>query len=328
MKPCIYKYADIPCRIALTLCCLLATLSASAQDFPSRPIKIIAPYVAGASTDTLARTVAQGMTQILGQPVVVENKPGAGGVVAADAVAKAAPDGYTIMLTSEGILTMNPILYKKISYDSVKDFDPLTIAVRMPLLIVANPAQPFNSLPQLLELAKRQPGSLSYGSAGVGSSQHMAGELFKMMGGVDILHVPYKGGAPAMNDLLGNQVSMMFVQLPSALSQVRSNRIKVIAIGSPTRNPQLPEVPTVNESGIPGYNSDTWYGFNMPHGVPEPIAKKLHSAIVQSLEMNKDRLAVDGFYVDGGSRQEMAQTVQRDLIKWADVVKQAGIAAQ
>lgn len=314
--------------MVLTLTGIVIPPYVHSQDFPTRPIKILAPYVAGASTDALARTVAQGMSQILGQAVLVENRPGAGGIVAADLLAKAPADGYTIMLTSEGILTMNPSLYKKISYDPVKDFDPLTIAVRMPLLIVANPAQPFNTVSELLRLAKASPASLSYGSAGVGSSQHMAGELFKLMSGVDILHVPYKGGAPAMNDLLGNQVSLMFVQLPSALSQVRANRIKVIAIGSPTRNPQLPDVPTVDEAGVIGYNSDTWYGFNMPHGVPENIAKILHDAIVKSLEMNRARLANDGFFIDGGSRQEMAQTVERDLIKWATVVKQAGIAPQ
>ena len=312
--------------VALMSCLSLAP--ACSQDFPNRPIKIIAPYVAGASTDALARTVAQAMSQDLGQPVVVENKPGAGGIVAADLLAKSAADGYTIMLTSEGILAINPALYQKIPYDPISDFDPLTVAVRMPLLLVTNPAQPFKNIKELLALAKAEPGKLSYGSTGVGTSQHMAGELFKSMSGADILHVPYKGGAPAMNDLLGNQISMMFVQLPSALIQIKANRVRVLAVGSAKRIALLPEVPTVAESGVAGYNSDTWYGFAMPRGVPEPIAEILHRAIIHALESNRNRLAQDGFFIDGGSRQEMALTIRADLAKWTQVVKQAGISMQ
>lgn len=306
----------------------LLSPAAFGQDFPNRPIRIIAPYVAGASTDTLARTVAQGMTQILGQSVVVENKPGAGGILAADFVAKAPADGYTIMLTSEGIMTMNPVMYKKIPYDPLKDFDPLTVAVRMPLLIIANPAQPFKTVPELIRAAKASPGKFTYGSAGIGSSQHMAGELFKSMAGVDILHIPYKGGGPAMNDLLGNQVSMMFVQLPSALGQVKAGRVTAVAIGSPERNPSLPEVPTVSEAGVPGYNSDTWYGFAMPRGVPADVSKKLHDAIVKTLLDNKERMARDGFYVNAGSQEDMNRTVAEGLKKWSKVVKDAGLSAE
>lgn len=317
--------------LALMSVVLLAVglpLSAFGQDFPSKPIRLIAPYSAGASTDFLARTVANTMSKTLGQPVIVENKPGAGGMLAGEMTARAPADGYTFMLTAAGIMTINPSIYKKVTFDPLKDLAPLTIAVRLPLVIAVNSSQPIKSVNDLLTFAAANPRKLSYGSAGMGTSQNMAGEMFKVMGKVDILHIPYKGGAPAMNDLLGNQVSMMFVQIPSALEHANSGKIRIIAIGSSERSAQLPDVPTIAESGLPGYNSDTWYGFAMPAGVPPNIGKKLHVAIVEALKLNKTRLEEAGFIVEGGSPKAMEETMKRETVMWAEVIRSAKIEKQ
>jgi tripartite-type tricarboxylate transporter receptor subunit TctC len=302
-----------------------ATGAAQAQDFPNKPIRIIAPFAAGASTDFLARTVAQSMSKELGQPVVVENKPGAGGVLAADTVAHSPADGYTFLLTSAGIVTMNQHIYPKLPYDPVKDLAPLTIAVRMPIALVVNPSLPVKNVQELLAYAKAHPGKVTYGSAGSGTSQHLAGELFKSMANVNLLHVPYRGGGPAMNDLLAGQINMMFVQVPSALPQVKAGKVRAIAVGSDKRDAMMPDVPTVNESGVKGYNSDTWYGFVMPAGVPAPIGQKLHAAIVKALKENEAKLNEHGFNVDGSTAREMADTITVESKKWGAVIKAANI---
>jgi tripartite-type tricarboxylate transporter receptor subunit TctC len=302
--------------------------AAQAQDFPNKPIHLIAPFAAGASTDVLARIVAQSMAKDLGQPVVVENKPGAGGALAADTVAKAPADGYTFLLTSAGIVTMNQHIYAKLPYDPIKDFAPLTIAVRMPIVTVVHPSLPIKNVAELLAYARANPGKLSYGSAGTGTSQHLAGELFQSMAKVSLLHVPYRGGGPAMNDLLGGQINMMFVQVPSGLPQVKAGKVRALAVGSDKRDPSMPEVPTLDESGIKGYNSDTWYGFVMPAGVPAPIAQKLHASIVKALKENEQKLTAQGFNVDGGSQKEMADTITAESKKWGEVIKAAGIKAE
>jgi tripartite-type tricarboxylate transporter receptor subunit TctC len=319
-------------RLLLALACaglLPATLPlsawAQAQDFPSRPIRMVTPYPAGASTDLLARSVAAGMSKTLGQQVIVDTRPGAGGSLAAQEVARAAPDGYTFFLVSAGIVTMNQSIYKKLPYDPVKDFAPLTVAVRMPLVIVANPARPYRTTQELIAYAKANPGKVNYGSAGTGTSQHLGGELFKSMAGVDLLHVPYKGGAPAMTDLMGGQIDLMFVQAPSALPQVKSGKIRAIAVGSMKRSPDLPEVPTANETGVPGYDSDTWYGFVMPANVPPAIGQKLYAAIATALKDNTAQLNKEGFQVDGGTPQAMGETIRTESAKWAKVIKAAKI---
>lgn len=313
--------------LLVSMLALGSAAAALAQDFPVRPIRLIAPFAAGASTDLLARVVAQSMTRQLGQPVVVDNKPGAGGIVAAEQAARAAPDGYTFMLTSAGIVTMNQSIYNKLPYDPIKDFAPLTIAVRMPIAVVVNPSVGINNMSELLAYAKANPGKLTYGSAGTGTSQHLAGELFKSMAHVNLLHVPYKGGSPAMNDLLANQVSMMFVQVPSALPQIQAGKIRAIAVGSDKRDSKLPNVPTVAESGISDYNSDTWYGFVMPAGVPQPIAQKLYASVIDALKENEQRLSEQGFNIDGGSPGKMAETIKAEAAKWAGVIKAANIKA-
>ncbi|UBM08475.1 Bug family tripartite tricarboxylate transporter substrate binding protein [Cupriavidus metallidurans] len=306
---------------------LCGQANAQADNFPNRPIKVVVPYPAGASTDLLARIVGQTMSKVLGQSVVVENRPGAGGIIAAEYTARSAPDGYTIMMTSAGILTNNPSMYKKLPYDAVKDFAPISIAAQLPLVIVVNNKLPAKSFQELMNLAKKEPGKLSYGSAGTGTSQHLAGELLKSMAKVDILHVPYKGGSPAMADLLAGQISMMFVQTASALPQVRNGKVRAIAIGSPQRSAMMPDVPTIAESGVPGYNSDTWYGYVAPAGVPQPILARLHAAIVAGLKENKEKLLNDGYVVDGGTPQQMAAAIKTDTSKWGEIIRSAHITA-
>lgn len=299
--------------------------SAQAQDYPNKPIRLVAPFAAGASTDFLARTVAQSMSKELGQPVVVDNKPGAGGALAAEQVARAAPDGHTFLLTSAGIVTMNQHIYAKLPYDPIKDFAPLTIGVRMPIVTVVHPSVPVKNVQELVAYAKAHPGKLTYGSAGNGTSQHLAGELFKSMADVNLMHVPYRGGGPAMNDLLAGQIQMMFVQVPSGLPQVKAGKVRAIAVGSDRRDPKMPDVPTVAESGIKGYNSDTWYGFVMPAGVPASVGQKLQAAIVKALKENEQKLSDHGFNVDAGSAREMADTINLESKKWATVIKAANI---
>lgn len=307
---------------------LAAMGAALAQDFPNKPIRLIAPFAAGASTDVLARTIAQSMAKDLGQPVIVENKPGAGGALAAEIVAKAPPDGHTLLLTSAGIVTMNQHIYEKLPYDPIKDFTPLTIAVRMPIVTVVHPSLPIKNMAELMAYARANPGKLTYGSAGTGTSQHLAGELFKSMAKVSLLHIPYRGGGPAMTDLLGGQINLMFVQVPSGLPQVKAGKVRALAVGSDKRDPSMPDVPTVSESGVKGYNSDTWYGFVMPAGVSAPIAQKLHASILKALKENEQKLTAQGFNVDGGSQKEMADTITVESKKWAGVIKTAGIKAE
>jgi len=315
------------CLIAITVIGVAALGTAHAQNFPSRPVQIIGPYAAGASTDLLARTLLPSLTKQLGQTVLVNNRPGAGGIIAAQETLRAPADGHTILLVSAAMLTVNPSIYSKLPYDSIKDFAPITIGVRMPMAIVVNPSEPVKNVQELIALAKAHPGKLTFGSAGTGTTQHLAGELFKSMTGVDITHVPYKGGAPAMTDLLGGRLTMMFVQAPSALQQVKSGKIRAIAVDGTKRDPDLPDVPTTDESGVKGYDLNSWYGFVVPAGVPEPVVRKLHDAFVQALKENEAKLAEQGYIVDGGSAKDMADAIAFESKKWAAVVKAANIKA-
>jgi tripartite-type tricarboxylate transporter receptor subunit TctC len=297
----------------------------AAEEFPTRPLRMVTPYPPGASTDALARIVGNGMTKALGQQVIIDAKAGAGGSLAAVEVKNSTPDGYTFMLTSAGIVTMNPFMYRKLAYDPVKDFAPLSIATVMPVVTVANPSRPYKTMQELIAYARAHPGKVSYGSAGTGTSQHMAGELLRSMAKIDLLHVPYKGGAPAMNDLLGGQVDIMFGQLPSALPHIRSGRIRPLSVGSPRRAAVLPEVPTMVECGVPGYDSDTWYGFMMPAAVPADRGERLARAIHFALQDAKAQLEAEGFVVEAGTPAAMRETIATESAKWSQVVKEAHI---
>ncbi|OZI17043.1 hypothetical protein CAL18_16485 [Bordetella genomosp. 7] len=296
-----------------------------ASDFPTGPMKLVVPYAAGASTDTLARLVGQSVAEDLKQSVIVENRAGAGGTIASDYVKRQKPDGYTWMLTTDGMLSVNPSIYKTLNYDSLQDFSPLSIAVAAPLVLAVTVNSPFQTMDAVIEHAKAHPSELTYGSAGVGSSQHMAGELMKQMAGVQITHVPYRGGAPAMADLLGGHIDMMFVQSASAKDLADQGKLRLLAIGSPARSPALPELRTFEEVGLKGYDSDTWYGFNMPANADPAVVKTLNTSIVKALQAHRAELERQGYTVIASTPDEMRASIEKNIVKWRDLAKQAGI---
>ena len=312
---------------------LAATVLASpawAETWPSRPIKWIVPFPPGGPTDILSRTVAQQLQVALGQPVVVENRGGAGGGVGMQALAKSAPDGYTIGLSTTGTHTINPALYgDRIGYDPIKDFTPLTLAVSYVNMLVINANHPAKNVKELVEYAKANPGKVSFGSAGNGSSNHLSGEVLKMLTGAQMQHVPYRGSALAMNDTISGQITFMFDVLNVAIPQSRSGRVRALAVTSSKRSPYLPEVPTMEEAGVPGYSaagSDLWFGIMAPAGLPKPIADKLQSELVKVLRSPEMRQAIRAQFFEPytSSSEEFLKVIRSDGAKWAKIVKDSG----
>ena len=285
------------------------------------------PFAAGGATDVLARLVGERLTATLGQQVVVDNRPGAGGNIGSDVVARAEPDGYTILMGAVGTHAINPSLYPKMPYDPVKDFAPVTLVASVPNVLVVNPEVPANSVQELIDLAKAKPGELNFASSGNGTSIHLSGELFKAMTGTDIVHVPYKGSGPAVTDLLGGQVQMMFDNMPSSLPHVKAGKLRALGVTSAKRSPALPEVPTIAEAGVPGYDATSWFGILAPAGTPEPVVTRLQGAIVQALgepEM-RQRMADLGAEPVGDTPAEFGQFIAAEIAKWAKVVNDAGV---
>lgn len=303
---------------------LLMSEALVAQDFPSRPIKLLVGAPPGGTTDTIAREIAAPMAAALHQPVVVENRPGAGGNLAADAVAKAEPDGYTL-LVSFSSHTINATLYAKLPFDPVADFSPITMLARVPSLLVGNPKLPANDLAALIALAKSRPGALTIGIGGIGSSLHFAGEQFKNMTGVRLLNVPYKGTAPALTDVLGGQVDLMFISLVTGTSQVRAGKLRAYGVTSAQRQPLLPDVPAIGEV-VPGFESSAWFGVFAPAHLPPGIAEKLNAVIVAALNDPKLRqhLENEGATAVGNSASDFAAFVREDVKRWAPIVLQSG----
>jgi tripartite-type tricarboxylate transporter receptor subunit TctC len=314
-------------RIVLVLAAVLAATVAFAQDFPSRPIKLIVPFPAGGPNDIIARVVGAKMTELLGQPVVIDNRGGAGGVLGTDAVAKAEPDGYTIAITSAGALAISKSLQEKLPYDTLKDLKPVTLVARVPeLLVVANNV-PAKTMPELVALAKAKPGQLNFASTGPGSMPHLAGELFRTSAGIDIVHVPYKGAAPAVNDIVGEQVQMVFLDIPVLLPQVQACKVRPIAIGSRERVPSLPNVPTTSEVGLPQIEAENWYGMVAPAATPPAVIARLHQVTAQALKSPevKDKLSAQGAILVGNTPDEFAAYIQSEIDKWGKVAKAANI---
>ncbi|MGQ3074010.1 MAG: Bug family tripartite tricarboxylate transporter substrate binding protein [Ferrovibrionaceae bacterium] len=305
---------------------VLATATGQAQTYPTRAITLIVPFPAGGTTDILGRFVGQALSAAWNQPVVVENRGGAGGNIGAAAVAKAAPDGYTLLVGTVGTHAINASLYTKMPYDTLKDFAPVTQIASVPNMLVVTPSLPVGSVTELIAYAKANPGKLNMASSGNGTSIHLSGELFKVMTGVDMVHVPYKGSAPALNDLMGGQVQLMFDNMPSALPQVKGGTLKALAVTTATRSPAMPDLPTVAEAGVPGFEASSWFGVFAPAGTPKEIVAKLQTEIARILKSPEmtERLAQQGAVAVGNTPDEFGAYVQSELVKWAGVVKASG----
>jgi tripartite-type tricarboxylate transporter receptor subunit TctC len=301
-------------------------LNASAQSYPSKPIRIIVPFPPGGATDILARAVGNELTRTWGQAVPIENHGGAGGNIGADMVAKSTPDGYTLVMGTVGTHAINMSLYSKMPYDTVKDFAPVTLVASVPNVLAVHPSLPVKTVQDLIELAKARPGQIFFASSGNGTSIHLAGELFKTMAGVNMVHVPYKGSAPAVADLLGGQVSLMFDNMPSSLPHIKAGKLRGIAVTSAKRSPALPELPTIAEAGLPGYEASSWFGILAPAGTPGDIVHKLSQTIAASLQAPemKERLSSQGAEPVGNTPEQFAATIQSEIAKWAKVVKASG----
>lgn len=305
---------------------LLCPALASAQDFPTKTIKLIVPFPPGGPNDIIARTVAQKMTDILKQQVVIDNRGGQGGVLGTDAVAKAAPDGYTIAITSAGALAISPSM-EKVAYDTLKDLQPITLVAKVPEMLVVATSVPAKDMKELVALAKAQPGKLNFASSGAGSLPHLAGELFKLTAKIDITHVPYRGAAPAVNDLLGQQVQMVFLDLPVLLPQVNAGKLRPIAVGAPKRVPSAPDVPTTAEVGMPGLLTENWYGMVAPANTPPAVVAILNKATVAAMK-DPDviaKLSSQGAMLEGQTPEQFRAFIDSEIKKWAKVIADAGV---
>jgi tripartite-type tricarboxylate transporter receptor subunit TctC len=311
---------------ALVLTGLLGPAFASAQEYPSRPVHLVVPFPPGGGVDTLARIVAPKLQAGLGQAFIVENKSGAAGTIGVDYVAKAPPDGYALVVGSPGNMSVAPSLNPKLPYKPLTDFAPIAMGVRIPTLLVVHPSFPANNVQELIAAAKANPGKYNFSSGGQGTALHLAGELFKIQAGVDIRHIPYKGTSPAITDLLAGQVNMMFSD-PSVLQHVKAGKLRALAQTTATRAASIPDLPTIAESGVPGYSAANWYGFFAPAGTPAAVVQKLNGAFVKALQQ-PDVIAVlrnGGMDVAPSSPAELGAFLKEDIERWAAVVKQAGI---
>jgi tripartite-type tricarboxylate transporter receptor subunit TctC len=312
--------------LALPLALVAGILPAAAQGFPQKPLRLVVPFPPGGPLDTVGRAIAQKLTEAWGQSVVVDNRPGAGGNIGADLVAKAAPDGYTVVMGALSTHAVNPSLYPKMPYDAVKDFAPITLVAVTPNVLVVNPALPVNSVRELVAYAKANPGKLAFGSGSNGSAGHLAGELFKADTGADLLHVPFKGAAPAMQALLAGDIQLMFDNLASASAQVKAGKLKALAITTARRSPLAPELPTMAESGVAGFDISTWFGLLAPAGTPADVVAKWNAEvgrILRTPEM-RDRLTAMGAEAAPDTPAEFAQFIASEAAKYARIVKLSG----
>jgi tripartite-type tricarboxylate transporter receptor subunit TctC len=304
---------------------MFATEAGAAETYPSRPVKLIVPFPPGGPTDVQARIVAIEMSKTLGQQIVVDNRAGAGGNIGTEAAATATPDGYTVLFATGGTHGINPSLYKKVPYDAVKDFDPVVFISTSPNVFVANPKFPANTIAELIAYAKNNPGKVNYASAGIGTTTHMSAELLRSMTGIDIVHIPYRGSAPAMTDVMGGQVGLMVDGLPSAMPLIKAGKIKALAVTSVARAGSAPQIPTVAET-VPGFVTTAWFGFVVPKGTPKEAIQKLNAEANRALQsdMVKQRYAELGADPVGGSPEDLGRQIASELKRWAEVVKATG----
>jgi tripartite-type tricarboxylate transporter receptor subunit TctC len=317
--------------LALVLASFAAGLPAAhAQGYPSKPIRLICPFPPGGAVDIASRAIADGLAKVTGQTVLVENKPGAGGNLGGEQAAKSPPDGYTLFMTTSGIQAINPFLYQRMPFDPNKDLVPVIALVSLSNVLVAHPSLQAGSVKELIAAAKAEPGRITGASSGSGTSVHMSLEMFKYLTGTDILHVPYKGSAPAVADLIGGQVQIMFDNVPSALPHVRSGRLKALATTGAKRAPALPDLPTVAEAGVPGYESGVWFGLVVPAGTPKDVIDKLNADTRKAMALPEfqKRMTDLGYELLGGSPAEMGEMIQAELKRWGPVVKASGAKAE
>jgi tripartite-type tricarboxylate transporter receptor subunit TctC len=312
-------------RLSASLLAAAFAAPALAQSYPAKPVRIVVPYPPGGPNDIVARTVGQKLSEQLGQPVIVDNKPGASGNIGAESVAKSPADGYTLLLLTTGH-TINPSLYPKLGYDLEKDLAPVTQLTAGPMVVIVNPSLPAKNIKELISLAKAKPGSLNFGSAGNGSSTHLAPELFSSMAGIKMNHIPYKGSAPALTDLMAGQIQVAFDFMISAMPHVKSGKIKALAVTSATRSPVAPDLPTVAESGVPGFEVIGWNGLVAPARTPKEIIAKLNAELKKALDQpdTKERFAAQGFSATWTTPEKFGAYIESEHAKWAKVVKDSG----
>ncbi|MGZ8994002.1 MAG: tripartite tricarboxylate transporter substrate binding protein [Burkholderiaceae bacterium] len=313
-------------RLLILIACALCAASASAQQFPFKPVRIINPFAPGGATDIIARQMAQKLTEGWGQAVVVENRAGASGAIGVEMVAKSPPDGYTLLIATQTTHAANPALYPKLPYDAAKDFAPLTLAGSTPLALMVKPSLPVSSVKELIEFAKKNPAKLVYASGGNGTSQHLTAELLKSMSSTYMLHIPYRGAGPALTDLLGGQVDLMFDNLPTALPHIKAGKLRGLAVTTASRSPLAPELPTMAESGLPGFELSTWFAFFAPAGTPRAIVDKISGDMRRVLMQPdmKERLAAIGVDVRASTPDELATFQRAELAKWGKIIKDSG----
>ena len=314
--------------IALVLCSLFVAAAGAQDAYPSRPLKFILPFPPGGGTDILGRVIAERLSASLGQPVVTENRGGAGGNVGAEAAAHSAPDGYTIVLVAPS-LAISPSLYSRLNYDPVKDFAPISLVATVPNVMITNPAVEAKNLQEFIALARSRPGAMNYGSGGAGTSNHLAGELFNIVTGAKLVHVPYKGVNLAMQGVLAGEIQLVFIGIPAALPHIKAGKLRALALVAPQRSPALPEVPTVAEAGLKDFEVTTWYGIMTPAGTPRPIVSRLNAELVKIMHTPdvKERLA--GMATDPltSTPEEFAAYLRQEIAKWGDVVRKANLKA-
>jgi tripartite-type tricarboxylate transporter receptor subunit TctC len=308
----------------------LAAFGALGQAFPSKPVKIVIPFVAGGSSDIVGRALGSKFQEILGQPAIVENKPGANGSIAAEFVAKSDPDGYTILVGSIGVFSINAALFKDLRYNPVRDFAPLTLAVTTPNVLVTRPDLPVGSMKELVEFAKKNPGKVSYCSSGTGSSDHLTGEVFKQGAGITAVHVPYKGGAACQTDIMGKQIDISFQNLGAVTNYIKAGKMKALAVTATARNPQSPNVPTAAEAGFPDLVVTSWQAVAAPAKTPRDVVMRLNDAMVRTLRAPeiRERMTQIGFDVVAGTPEEFGQFMKAEVERWTKVVERGGIKAE
>ena len=315
--------------LAIASMVLAAVYPAFGQNYPSRPVRIVVPYPPGGGTDILARTLAQKLTDLLGQPVVVDNRAGANGIIGTDQAAKSKPDGYTVLIAI-ATHAINPMLYAKLPYDTNTDLLPVSLLAEYPFVITVHPTVPAKTIREFIAFAKTHRNQLSYASSGVGSGPHLGMELFKTMTGIEMVHVPYKGSGAAMTDVVSGQVQVFLNNFLSGMPMIKSGKVRALAVTSLKRSSAMPELPTVAESAVPGFAVTGWYGMLVPAGTPAPVLKTLHEAVVSAVKSKdiKDRLSGDAAEPVGSTPQEFADFLRTEIDKWASVIKKAGVRAE